>query len=94
MDAVLKFLEKADTTQLASDPRALAVAGIILVVAIIFRWKSVLLLLFAVGGTMAVMRYSRIAETQGGFDKSLVIFVVGSVLVGVVLIYFLFIKGD
>ncbi len=95
MEAILRFLQHADMDSFASDPRVLFVVGALIVLAIIFRWKAILLLAFGIGGTMAVIRYSRITESSGpAFDKGLIVFVAGCILVGVVLIYFLFIRGD
>ncbi len=95
MDSILKYLQNPEFATIASDPRALFVVGVILVLAVIFRWKGVLLLFFAIGGALAVLRYSGIGETHSGeIDMSLLVFAGGSVVVGVILIYFLFIRGD
>ncbi len=93
MDSIVDFVQNLDMLELSSNPLALVAVGILVVLAIIFRWKGVLLLLFAIGGALAVFRYSRISETSG-FDANIVIFVVGSVVVGVILIYLTFIRGD
>lgn len=95
METMLNYLQTSNITEIASDPRALIAVGAALVLAVVFRWKSVLLLFFAVGGTMAIIRYSRVIESGGEvFDRSLVIFIAGCILVGVILIYFAFIRGD
>ncbi len=94
MDAMIRFLQDLDTGKIASDPMLLAIVGALVVAAVIFRWKSILLLVFGIAATMAVVHYSRITTTPGGFDKSFLIFVVGCVAVGVILVYFLFIRGD
>lgn len=95
MDAILNFVQHLDFDTITTDPRVMIGAGIVLVLAIIFRWKAVLLLFFGVGGTMAVVHYSHVTESSGAaFDRGLIFFVVGCVVVGVVLIYFLFIRGD
>ncbi len=95
MDSIMSFLQNLDYESITTDPRVLIVGGILLVLAIIFRWTPVLLLLFAVAGTMAVLRYSRVSErSAGNFDTGLIVFVGGCIVVGVILIYFLFIRGD
>lgn len=94
LQSVVNFLTSVDVARLATHPAALTFAGIVFVLAVLFRWKFVLVVLLAVGGTLAVLRYSRIAEGGVGFEPDIAIFAVGSVLLGIVLIYFLFISGD
>jgi len=80
---------------MASDPRVLFGTGVMFVLAVLFRWKYVLLFMFAVGATMTVLRY-----TGGGgsaetiVDRNMMLFVAGTLVIAVVLIYFLFIRGD
>ena len=78
---------------MAADPRVLFGTAVVFVFAVLFRWKYVLLFLFAVGATMAVLRY-----TAGGggseiiVDQNLMLFAGGTIVIGVVIIYFLFIR--
>jgi hypothetical protein len=64
------------------------------IAAAIMRWKLILLLLFAIGGILAVVHYTNPSLGGGGVDKQMAIFVVGILAIAVILIYFLFIKGD
>ncbi len=94
MNEVLDFLTNAKIMELAGDPRVLFGAGLLFVLAVLFRWKFVLLLLFATAGTLAVIRYANLEGGQATLDQNLVTFGVGTLIVAVVLIYFLFIRSD
>jgi len=78
---------------MAADSRVLFVAGVIFVLAVLFRWKYVLLFLFAIGATLTVLRY-----TGGGgasetiVDRNMILFIVGTIVIAIVLIYFVFIR--
>lgn len=95
MDRILELLSSENLVEMASDPRVLFGTGVVFVLAVLFRWKYVLLFLFAVGATLTVVRY-----TGGGgsaetiVDRNLMLFVGGTLVIAVVLIYFLFIRGD
>jgi len=91
---IFDFLTNAKIMELASDTRVLFGVGALVILAILFRWKYVLLLVFALGATMAVIRYTNLESGQGSLDTSLVTFGVGTLAVAGVLIYFLFIRSD
>jgi hypothetical protein len=94
LHGAIDFLASVEIARLAAHPVALVLTGIVFVLAVLFRWKTVLLFLFAVGATLAVLRYSRLSEGHTAIDLNMAVFAVGSLLIGVVLIYFLFISGD
>ena len=93
MDQIVDFLTNKNLTEMAADPRVLFGTAVVFVLAVLFRWKYVLLFLFAVGATMAVLRY-----TGGGgtselvVDRSMILFIGGTVVIAIVLIYFVFIR--
>ena len=93
MDQILEFLTSKSLAELAADPRVLFGTVVIFVLAILFRWKYVLLFLFAIGATMTVLRY-----TGGGgasdtiVDRNMLLFIGGTIVIAVVLIYFVFIR--
>ncbi|MGA8753963.1 hypothetical protein [Candidatus Deferrimicrobium sp.] len=93
MDQIIEFLTSKSLAEMAADPRVLFGTVVIFVLAVMFRWKYVLLFLFAIGATMAVLRY-----TVGGgssdliVDRSMMLFIGGTIVIAVVLIYFLFIR--
>jgi hypothetical protein len=94
MSDILDFLTNAKIMELAGDSRVLFGAGVLLVLSLLFRWKFVLLLLFAIGGTLAVVRYANLGGGEASIDRNLVTFGLGTVAVAGILIYFLFIRSD
>jgi len=91
----MDFLTSKPLAEMAADPRVLFGTAVVFVLAVLFRWKYVLLFLFAIGATMAVLR------TSGGggssdivVDRSMMLFIGGTIVIAVVLIYFLFIRED
>jgi hypothetical protein len=91
---ILDFLTNAKIMELASDTRVLFGVGLLFILAVLFRWKFILLLLFAVSGTLAVIRYANLESGQASLDKNLLTFGIGTLAVAGVLIYFLFIRSD
>lgn len=93
MDQIIDFLTSKSLAEMAADPRILFGTVVIFVLAVLFRWKYVLLFLFAIGATMTVLRY-----TGGGgssemvVDRSMMLFIGGTIVIAIVLIYFLFIR--
>ncbi len=93
MDQIIEFLTSKSLEEMAADPRILFGTLVIFVLAVMFRWKYVLLFLFAIGATMAVLRY-----TGGGgssdmvVDRSMMLFIGGTIVIAIVLIYFVFIR--
>ena len=94
MREFVHFLTSAKLMNLATDPRVLFVVAVVVVIAILMRWKFVLLLIFSIGGVLAVIRYTKPEVGGGGVDFQMLLFAGGILAVAVVLIYFLFIKGD
>ncbi|MBE0606578.1 MAG: hypothetical protein IH610_09870 [Deltaproteobacteria bacterium] len=93
MDQIINFLTTKTIAEMAADPRVLFGAVVIFVLAVLFRWKYVLLVLFAIGATMTVLKY-----TGGGgtsdivVDQGMMLFIGGTIVIAIVLIYFLFIR--
>jgi len=94
MKEIVDFLTSAKLMELATDPRVLFLTAVVFVIAVLLRWKIVLLLLFGVGAILAVVRYTNPTAGGGAVDQQMLLFVGGILAVAVVLIYFLFIKGD
>ena len=93
MDQILDFFTSKSVAEMAADPRVLFGTAVIFVLAVLFRWKYVLLFLFAIGATMIVLRY-----TGGGgaseniVDRNMILFIGGTIVIAIVLIYFVFIR--
>ena len=94
MTEILDFLTNARIMDLSGDPRVLFVFAVVFILAMLFRWKYTVLLLLGIGGTVAVIRYTNASGGDLSLDKNLVYFAGGILVVAVVLIYFLFIRGD
>ncbi len=92
MHDAIEFIAGLKFAELAADPRVLVGTAVVAVIAIIMRWKLVMLLIFGIAAVMAVARYSDMGEAA--LDTRMYLFVGGTIAVGFVLIYFLFIKGD
>ena len=93
MDQILEFLTSKSLAELAADPRVLFGTLVVFVLAVLFRWTYVLIFLFAIGATMTVLRYTGGEGTSDiVVDRSMVLFIGGTIVIAVVLIYFLFIR--
>jgi len=93
VDQILEFLTSKSLAEMVADPRVLFGTVAVFVLAVLFRWKYVLLFLFAIGATMTVLRY-----TGGGgasetiVDRNMILFIGGTIVIAIVLIYFIFIR--
>jgi hypothetical protein len=93
VDQIIEFLANKSLADMAADPRVLFGTGIVFVLAVLFRWKYVLLFLFAIGATMTVLRYTGGGGTsETVVDRNMLLFIGGTIVIAVVLIYFLFIR--
>ena len=93
MDQIIDFLTSKSLAEMAADPRILFGTAVLFVLAILFRWKYVLLFLFAIGATMTVLRYTGGEGTSDiVVDRSMVLFIGGTIVIAIVLIYFIFIR--
>lgn len=94
MREIVDFLVGTRVMDLAANPGVLIACGILFVVALIMRWKHVLLFLFGIGAVLGIARHTGLSEGYVPVDRNMVVFAAGTLLVGVVVIYVLFIKGD
>ena len=90
----IDFLINAQVIEFLTDPRVMIAAGALFLLSIVLKWRIVALTLFAVAALVAVARYSKLAEGKATMDTNMLVFAIGSFLVIVVVIYFLFIRGD
>lgn len=94
MRALVDSLINARILDFLTDPRVVIAAGVLFLVSLVFRWRIVAITLFAVGALVTVIHYSRLGEGRVSMDQNLLVFAIGSFLVIVIVIYFLFIRGD
>jgi hypothetical protein len=93
VDRILEFLTSKTLAEMAADPRVLFGVGVVFVLAILFRWKYVLLFLFVIGATMTVLRYTGGGGTsETVVDRNMLLFIGGTIVIAIVLIYFVFIR--
>jgi hypothetical protein len=93
VDQIIEFLASKSLAEMAADPRVLFGTVVVFVLAVLFRWKYVLLFLFAIGATMTVLRYTGGGGTSETIvDRNMILFIGGTIVIGIVLIYFVFIR--
>ena len=92
MDQIIEFLTSKSLTEMAADSRVLFGTMALFVLAVLFRWKFVLLFLFVIGATVTVLKYTGGGASDIIVDQSMVLFIGGTILIAVVLIYFLLIR--
>jgi len=93
VDQILEFLTSRTLADLAADRRVLFGIGVLFVLAVLFRWKYVLLFLFAIGATMTVLRYTGGGGTSETIvDRNMILFIGGTIVIAIILIYFVFIR--
>jgi hypothetical protein len=93
VDQIIEFLTSKTLAEMAADPRVLFGTVVLFVLAVLFRWKYVLLFLFAIGATMTVLRYTGGGGTSDMIvDRSMLLFIGGTIVIAIVLIYFVFIR--
>ena len=94
MREIFNFLVHSQVMDFLTDPRVLFVAGALFLVSLFLKWRIVGITIFTVAALVTVARYSRLAEGKTSMDTNLLVFAIGSFLVIVVVIYFLFFRGD
>jgi hypothetical protein len=93
VDQILEFFTTKSVAEMAADPRVLFGTVVVFVLAVLFRWKYVLLFLFAIGATMTVLRYTGGGGTSETIvDRNMILFIGGTIVIAIVLIYFVFIR--
>ena len=93
MDQILEFFASKSLMEMAADPRILFGTVVVFILAVLFRWKYVLLFLFAIGATITVLRYTGGGGTSETIvDRNMILFVGGTIVIAIVLIYFIFIR--
>ena len=93
MDQIIEFLTSKSLAEMAADPRVLFGTAVLFVLAVLFRWRYVLLFLFAIGATMTVLKYTGGGGTSEVIvDQSMMLFIGGTIVIAIVLIYFVFIR--
>ena len=94
MQQVIDFLVETKIMAFLTDPGVVFLAGALFLASLVMKWRVIALSLFGVGALVAVARYSKLAEGKTALDQNMMVFAIGTLLVMIILIYFLFIRGD
>ena len=94
MEAILQFLVETRILEFVTDPRVVFAAAALFLLSLFMRWKYVALTIFGVGTLIAVARYAHVIEGKAVLGRNMLVFILGTLAVAVILIYFLFIRGD
>jgi hypothetical protein len=90
---IVKFVKELSFSTIIGNPWMMAILAVVLFYAVIKRSKFVLLFLFTLFSLMLLIQYT--LPTSGEFNlTSLLPFIGGGLVIGSVLIYFIFIQGD
>lgn len=90
---IVKFIRELTVSKVIGNPWMLAILAVVLFYAVIKRSKFVLLFLFTLFTLMLLIQYTLPATGDLNLT-SLLPFMGGGLVIGSVLIYFIFIKGD
>lgn len=93
---LISFIQGLTLKSAMEQPLIIAIFLLFALYAVISRSRFVLLFLFTVISTMVLVRYTLSPEMVGGgmTFQSMMPFVAGGVLLGLALIYLMFIKND
>lgn len=90
---IVKFVRELSFSTVIGNPWMMAILAVVLFYAVIKRSKFVLLFLFTLFSLMLLIQYT--LPASGEFNlTSLLPFIGGGLVIGSVLIYFIFIQGD
>ncbi|MDW7645325.1 MAG: hypothetical protein SCI25_09790 [Desulfuromonadales bacterium] len=95
-ERVIEFLNDMNVGELIYNPLFLGIMGGLAILALIMRWRMLLVTLFSVVGFAGLISYTleRGTDISSPSDPTLLIFVVAGAVLVMAAIYFLFIKGD
>lgn len=94
MEMLIAYVTSKNFMAFASDTRVILALAIVFIMAILFRWKWVLVFLLLGGGMMAIIRYTSFQPIDGSVDPTLLGFILSSILITVAIIYLVFIRSD
>lgn len=95
--AIIGYLQALDLQALVHHPYFLAGTGGLAVVALLMRWRMLLVTILTVSGFAWLLAYTleRGTSIEGGIgSETLMVFVGGGAIIVFTAIYFLFIRGE
>ena len=94
---VIAYLQTLDLQELVHSPHFLAGTGALAVIALLLRWRMLLVTVLTISGFAWLLSYTLARDTslEGGMaSDTLMVFVFGGTAIVFVAIYLLFIRGD
>lgn len=95
---VIGYLQALDLQELVSSPYFLGGVGVLAVVALLMRWRLLLVTVLSISGFAWLLSYTlEQGPSLGGGgvpDDTMALFVGGGAVIVFVAIYFLFIRGE
>lgn len=96
-ERVVAYLQALDLQELVHNPYFLAGAGTLAVIALLLRWRMLLVTILSISGFAWLLSYTLAQNTslEGGVaTDTLVVFVMGGAAIIFLAIYLLFIRGE
>ena len=94
---VLKYLETLNLQELMRNPYFLGGTGALGIIALLMRWRLLLVVILTISGFVALLSYTMEQGTslEGGLaSDSLLVFIGGGALLVFLVIYLLFIRSE
>ena len=96
-EKVLAYLQEADMQSLMQHPYFLGAVGTLAVIALIMKWRLLLVTVMSITGFAYLLSYTLAQDTslEGGIgNDALVVFIGGGTVIVFLAIYLLFIRGE
>ncbi|MDY6849095.1 MAG: hypothetical protein AB7F20_00270 [Geoalkalibacter sp.] len=95
-DEVVRTLQEANLGELITNPWFLAVCGVLALVALVMKWRTLLATLVGCVGFAWLLSYTmgRGTSLEEGTNDALLVFIGGGVLLVGIVIYLVFIRTD
>jgi hypothetical protein len=94
---VIAYLQSLDLQELIHNPYFLGGTAILAVIALLLRWRVLLVTILSISGFVWLLSYTLARDTslEGGVaSETLIVFVFGGTAIVFLAIYLLFIRGD
>lgn len=96
-DRVIHYLQTLDLQALIQNPYFLGGAGALAIIALLMRWRLLLVTILSLSGFVWLLSHTLAQDTslEGGIaNDTLIVFVFGGTAIVFLAIYFLFVRGD
>jgi len=96
-DKIIAQLQALNLHELVNNPYFLGMAGALALLAVVMRWRMLLVTVLTITGFVWLLSYTLAQNTSlegGAGQDTLLVFVVGGAAIVFVAIYLLFIRGE